>query len=66
MLIIKDIHTIHNILSNNNYDIEHFIKLIFNSNSNIFDVINTNELKLKNKIDELINNTPKYILDYKL
>ena len=62
--IIKDIYHIKNILNTNSYNIEHFIKLIFNSDSNIFNVIENNQNKLKDKIYELIDDTPSYLSEY--
>ena len=40
------------------------MKLLFNSNSEIFEIVKNNETKLKDKIYELIENTPTYLSNY--
>ena len=48
----------------NGYNIIHFTKILYNSDSNIFNIINQNEKLLLTKIESLSSNIPENLNTY--
>ena len=62
--ILKNIFFMNEKLVLNGYNIIQFTKILYNSDSDIFNIINKNEKLLLNKIESLSTDIPENLNDY--